>query len=148
MKSEPEEFSIDELKKQKSTLWTGVRNFQARNFMTQEMNKGDVVIFYHSNAEPSGIAGLATVSSAKAVADPLQFDPKSDYFDKRSTREKPLWECVEISYRAHAKNFVPLADLKTQSALKDMLLLRKGNRLSITPVSEKEFKAIAKLAGF
>jgi predicted RNA-binding protein with PUA-like domain len=80
MKSEPEDFSIDDLKKNKKTLWTGVRNYQARNFMTQEMQKGDAVVFYHSNAEPSGIAGLASVSSEKPVADPLQFDSKSDIF--------------------------------------------------------------------
>lgn len=148
MKSEPEDYSIDDLKKDKRTLWSGVRNYQARNFMTQEMKKNDVVIFYHSNATPPGIVGLATVSSDKAVADPLQFDKKSDYFEKRAGPDKVVWECVEVSYKAHAKNFLSLDQLKDVAALKEMRLLQRGNRLSITPVSEKEFKAISKLAGF
>ena len=146
MKSEPEDFSIDQLKKDKKTLWTGVRNYQARNFMTQEMQKGDCVLFYHSNATPPGIAGVAKVSSSKAVPDPLQFDSKSDYFEKRATHERPVWECVEITYVKHAKTFVSLETLKNTTSLKEMRLLQRGNRLSIMPVSAEEYAVIAKLA--
>jgi predicted RNA-binding protein with PUA-like domain len=148
MKSEPKEFSIDALKKNKKTLWTGVRNYQARNYMTQEMRKGDLVVFYHSNAQPSGIAGLAIVSSEEAQVDPLQFDAKSEYYDPKSKKEKPTWYCVEISYKAHAQKFVSLDELKKVSSLKDMKLLQRGNRLSIMPLTEKEFTTLSKLAGF
>lgn len=148
VKSEPEDFSIDQLKKNKKTLWTGVRNYQARNFMTQSMKKGDLVIFYHSNAEPSGVAGLAVVSSSKPVPDPLQFDSKSDYFEKRATPQKPVWECVELSYQAHAKNYLSLDQLKQIKKLEGMRLLQKGNRLSILPISPEEFEVISKIAAF
>ena len=97
MKSEPDVFSIDDLKKQKQTTWDGVRNYQARNFMMNDMQVGDLVLFYHSNAKPPGIAGLATVSK-KAEPDPTQFDKKSEYFDPKATKEKPRWFCVKVKF--------------------------------------------------
>lgn len=144
MKSEPDEFSIDQLKKDKKTFWTGVRNYQARNFMMNDMKKGDLILFYHSNAEPSGVAGLATVTG-QIIADPLQFDKKSDYYDPKAKVEKPIWFSAEIQYKEHFKNFLPLQDLKIYKELAHMLLLKKGQRLSIQPVTEKEFNFILKL---
>lgn len=94
MKSEPEEFSFEQLKKDKTTLWSGVRNYQARNFMMKEMQKGDLILFYHSNTKPPGVAGLATVSK-EAIPDPTSFDKKSDYYDEKSTEENPRWFCVK-----------------------------------------------------
>ncbi|NCN41174.1 EVE domain-containing protein [bacterium] len=147
MKSEPEDYSIDDLKKEKKTLWSGIRNYQARNFMTKEMKKGDMVIFYHSNATPPGIAGLATVTSDKAVADPLQFDKKSKYFEPRASKDKIVWECVELGFKEKFKTFVSLPELKEEKSLSEMRLLQKGNRLSILPLQKSEFTKLCKLAG-
>lgn len=145
MKSEPDVFSIDDLKKDKTTLWEGVRNYQARNFMTKEMSVGDEVLFYHSNAKPPGIAGLAKVSKP-AVADPTAFDKKSEYYEPKATPERPIWECVEVKFVEKFKTFLSLEELKTHKALANMILLKKGTRLSIQPVSLKEFDYICKLA--
>ena len=98
MKSEPTTYSIDHLKKDKKTIWDGVRNYQARNFMMQDMKVGDTVLFYHSNAEPPGVSGVAKISKA-AIPDPTQFDKKSKYFDPKATKEKPRWFCVEIAFQ-------------------------------------------------
>ncbi|MCK6598829.1 MAG: EVE domain-containing protein [Bdellovibrionaceae bacterium] len=144
MKSEPDVFSIDDLKKHKTTLWEGVRNFQARNFMSQSMSLGDLVLFYHSNAEPPGIAGIAKVSKL-AQPDPTQFDKKSDYFDKRATLQKPLWFCVEVAFVKKFKTLLPLETLKNTPELQDMLVIKKGQRLSIQPVTEKDYQWILKL---
>lgn len=144
MKSEPDVFSIDDLKKDKTTLWEGVRNYQARNFMTKEMELGDEVLFYHSNAKPPGVAGLAVVSK-KAQADPTAFDKKSEYFEPKATPERPIWECVEVKFVEKFKNYLSLDDLREVPSLKDMLLLKRGTRLSIQPVTKKEFDVICKL---
>lgn len=144
MKSEPDVFSIDDLKKHKTTLWEGVRNFQARNFMSQSMSLGDLVLFYHSNAEPPGIAGIAKVSKL-AQPDPTQFDKKSDYFDKRATLQKPLWFCVEVAFVKKFKTLLPLETLKNTPELQDMLVIKKGQRLSIQPVTEKDYQWILQL---
>jgi len=141
MKTEPDVFSIDDLKKNKTTLWEGVRNYQARNFMSQEMNINDEVLFYHSNANPSGIVGLATVSK-KAIADPLQFDPRSDYYDAKATPAKPIWFCVEIKYKKSFKKILSLSDLKIITELSNMMVIKKGQRLSIQPVTAKDFSFI------
>lgn len=146
MKSEPEDYSIDDFKKEKKTLWTGIRNYQARNFMTQEMQKGDQVIFYHSNATPPGIAGLGEVSSDKAVPDPLQFDKKSQYFEKRASKDKVVWECVELKFKEKFKTFVSLQELKDEKSLQEMRLLQRGNRLSILPLKKSEFNKLVKMA--
>jgi predicted RNA-binding protein with PUA-like domain len=146
MKSEPETYPLTQLKKDGATLWTGVRNYQARNFMMKDMQVGDWVLFYHSNAEPSGVAGLAQVSKT-ALPDPTQFDKKSDVFDPKATKDKPTWFCVEVKYHSQFKNFVSLESLKNEKALAEMLVLKKGQRLSIQPVTDKEFETVKKLGG-
>jgi predicted RNA-binding protein with PUA-like domain len=144
MKSEPSVFSIDDLKKLKNTLWEGVRNYQARNFMTQEMSVGDKVLFYHSNAEPTGIAGIARVSGP-AVPDPTQFDKKSEYFEKRATKEKPVWFCVEVEFESRFAKVFKLEKIKADSKLSEMLVIKKGQRLSIQPVKKTDFEYILSL---
>lgn len=146
MKSEPDVFSIDQLKKDKSTWWSGVRNYQARNFMMKEMNPGDWVLFYHSNASPPGVAGIAQVSKA-AEPDTTQFDPKSDTFDPKASQEKPIWFCVQVKFVSKFKNYVSLEDLKKEASLADMLVLKKGQRLSIQPVTEREFSIVQRMGG-
>ena len=143
MKSEPDEFSFQELERKGKEPWTGVRNYQARNFM-RSAKVGDLVLFYHSNCEEPGIVGVAKVSR-EAFDDPTQFDAKSDYYDPKSRREDPRWSCVEVAYHQAFRRHVTLPDLRGCAALADMLILRPGNRLSVTPVTTAEFKAIAAL---
>lgn len=144
MKSEPSVYSIDSLAKDKKTRWDSIRNYQARNFMTQEMSPGDLVLFYHSSSEPSGVAGIAEVSDA-AIPDPTQFDKKSDYYDEGATQENPRWFCVEIKFLQKFKKFVALDDLRNQKSLAKMAVLKKGQRLSIQPVTAEEFEIVKKL---
>ena len=144
VKSEPESFSIDALKKAGSTPWDGVRNYQARNFMTTDMKVGDPVLFYHSNTDVPGVVGLAVVSRAAAV-DESQFKKKSDYFEPRATRDKPVWFCVELKFKAKFARVIPLTELRDVKALADLPLLRKGQRLSVQPVSAAEFECIVAL---
>lgn len=146
MKSEPEVFSIDNLKSKGASLWDGVRNYQARNFMMKDMKIGDQVLFYHSNAEPSGVAGVAEIVGA-AEPDPTQFDKKSDYFDPKAGKDKPIWYCVRVGFKTKFPRLIALDEIRQQKELADMLLLRKGQRLSIQPVTEKEFRCLCKLAG-
>lgn len=146
MKSEPDVFSIDHLKKDKTTLWEGVRNYQARNYMMNDMAVGDEVLFYHSSTDPSGIVGLATISR-KAAPDALQFNKKSEYFDPKATLEKPIWFCVEVKYKSTFKNPLTLHEIKTIEALNSMLVIQKGSRLSIQPVTEKDFNYIVENHG-
>ncbi|WII71426.1 EVE domain-containing protein [Bdellovibrio sp. 22V] len=146
MKSEPDVFSIDQLHKDKTTWWEGVRNYQARNFMMKDMQVGDEVLFYHSNAEPPGVAGLARVSKA-AAADKTQFDKKSEYYDEKATKEKPIWFCVEVEFVKKFKNLVSLADLRENDKLADMVVLQKGSRLSVQPVDKKHFDIVKKMGG-
>lgn len=140
MKSEPLTYSIEHLKKDKKALWDGVRNYQARNFM-QKMNPGDKILFYHSNASPPGIAGLAKVSQS-AVPDPTAFDKKSPYFEPKSTKEKPRWFCVEVQFEKAFSRLISLEDLRKEKPLKDMLVLKKGQRLSVQPVTKKDYDYI------
>jgi predicted RNA-binding protein with PUA-like domain len=142
MKSEPDEFSIDDLvaAPKQSTPWFGVRNYQARNFMRDGMAIGDRVLFYHSSCPEPGIAGLAEVAS-HAYADETQFDRKSDYYDAKSTREAPRWLNVDVKLVKKTR-LVHLAELREHPALADMVILRRGNRLSITPVTPAEWKFI------
>lgn len=144
MKSEPDVFSIDHLKKDGTTWWEGVRNYQARNFMMNDMNPGDEILFYHSNATPPGIAGLATVSE-KAQPDKLQFDKKSEYFDAKATKEKPIWFCAQVKYKKTFKHFISLDDLKIDKNCADLLVIKRGQRLSIQPVTEKEYLYLSSL---
>ncbi len=145
VKSEPETYSIDDLKNDQKTWWEGVRNYQARNFMMNEMGLGDSVLFYHSNAEPTGIAGLCQVCTP-AEADKTQFDKKSDFYDEKSTLENPRWKCVQVKFVKKFSQILTLAQLRNESSLKNMLLLRPGQRLSVQPVTETEFNHILKIA--
>jgi predicted RNA-binding protein with PUA-like domain len=143
MKSEPEEFSIDDLKRDKTSLWTGVRNYQARNFMMKDMSVGDRILFYHSSCDVPGVVGLAQVSKP-AVEDPLQFDKKSKYYDPKATKDKPIWFCVEVKFLEKFKSPYTLSEIKTNSKLKDMLVIKRGMRLSIQPVEKKDYELIQK----
>ena len=145
MKTEPDVFSIDDLKEQKTSPWEGVRNYQARNFMRDEMKKGDMVLIYHSNAKPPGVAGIATVSK-ESYPDYFAWDKKSKYFDAKCDPENPRWFMVDVKFKKKFKNLISLSDLKEYKQLNDLLILRKGNRLSITPVTKKDFEFIANLA--
>lgn len=140
MKSEPDVFSIWDLKKRQTTLWDGVRNYQARNYMTEQMQVGDEVIFYHSNAKPSGCAGLALVS-APARPDASALDKKSEYYDPKSTFENPRWFGVEVKYVSTFPKMISLEEIKLNPLLKNMVLVN-NSRLSVQPVSEKEFHLI------
>jgi predicted RNA-binding protein with PUA-like domain len=141
MKSEPDAFSIDDLKRKKQEAWDGVRNYQARNFMRDGMRPGDRVFFYHSNCAVPGIVGIAEVAT-DAYPDPSQFDPKSHYFDPASTRDKPRWMLVEVKFVKKLKRTISLDELKAQDALAGMALVRKGNRLSVMPVEAADWKYI------
>ncbi len=147
MKSEPDCFSIDDLKKEGITVWDGVRNYQARNIMRDEMKKGDLVFFYHSNAKPPHIAGLALIDSKEPIADPTQFDPKSEYFDEKSSPDKPRWMTVKVKFKKKFKNIIPLEQIKANPKLKDMKLVQKGARLSVQPVAKKEWDEILAMLG-
>ena len=146
MKTEPDVFSIDDLKNRpgQSEPWDGVRNYQARNFMRDEMKKGDLILFYHSNATPPGVAGIAEVSK-EAYPDPSAFDKKSKYYDPKSDPKKPRWILVDVKYKSKFKKFVSLEKLREHIELKDMRVLQKGSRLSITPVTKDEFEFVKKL---
>tara|TARA_R110000868_G_scaffold72133_8_gene210431 strand:+ start:3030 stop:3488 length:459 start_codon:yes stop_codon:yes gene_type:complete len=142
MKSEPDVFSIDDLKSKKSTTWDGVRNYQARNFMRDEMAKGDLVLIYHSSCKIPGVYGIGKVIK-ESKPDPSQFDKKSEYFDPKASQETPRWFMVEVGFVKKFKNPVTLEFIKGEKSLSDMLILRKGNRLSITPVDHKHFEKVS-----
>jgi predicted RNA-binding protein with PUA-like domain len=145
MKSEPEEVSVDDaLAAPKATVpWTGVRNYQARNFMRDGMRVGDGVLFYHSSCAEPGIVGIARVASTP-YPDPTQFDRKSKYYDAASKPEEPRWMLVDVQVLKKTRN-LPLPELRADPQLQDLVVLRKGNRLSITPVEAKHWKRILKL---
>jgi predicted RNA-binding protein with PUA-like domain len=147
MKSEPDEFSIDDLVKapKKTTPWFGVRNYQARNYMRDAMRIGDGVLFYHSSCEVPGIAGVAKVAST-AYPDASQFDRKSEYYDPKSKREAPRWMLVDVALGKKTR-VMPLDEMRTYPELADMVVLKRGNRLSITPVTEPEWRFILKKLG-
>jgi predicted RNA-binding protein with PUA-like domain len=144
MKSEPDEVSIDDLAKapKQTVPWFGVRNYQARNFMRDQMQVGDLVFFYHSSCPEPGIAGIAKVA-APAHVDDTQFDPKSPYFDKASKKDAPRWVCVDVKFLRKTA-LVSLDALREHAVLADMVVLKRGNRLSITPVTPAEWKFITK----
>ena len=148
MKSEPETFSLQDLQNCPNSTdhWDGIRNYQARNFMRDEMSVGDRVLFYHSNAKPPGVVGTAKIVSG-AYPDHTAWEPESKYFDPRSTPEKPVWMMVDVQYESAFPEMLSLDQLRDVPALKDMLLLKKGMRLSIQPVKPAEFETILKLAG-
>jgi predicted RNA-binding protein with PUA-like domain len=140
MKTEPDEFSIDDLSKKKVEPWTGVRNYQARNFM-REMQAGDGVLFYHSSCEIPGVAGIAEVAEI-AYPDPTQFDKKSDYYDAASKREEPRWSLVDVKFKRKLKRVIPLSELKDRNELEGFALLARGNRLSVLPVTKPQWDFI------
>jgi predicted RNA-binding protein with PUA-like domain len=146
LKSEPSVFSIDHLARapRKTTFWDGVRNYQARNLLRDEIKVGDGVLFYHSSADPPAVAGTATVVGA-GIPDPTQFDPASDHFDPDSPRDNPRWFGVEIRWESTFDRLVPLDELRATAGLKDMVLLQRS-RLSVQPVTAREWEIIGKLA--
>jgi len=143
MKTEPDEFSIDDLARKKSEPWTGVRNYQARNFI-REMKVGDGILFYHSSCAVPGVAGLAEVMS-EAHPDPTQFDKKSDYYDAASKREEPRWSLVDVKFKRKLERTITLTELKDRPELEGFALLSRGNRLSVLPVTKAQWDFILKL---
>jgi predicted RNA-binding protein with PUA-like domain len=141
MKAEESDYSIDDLARDGRIHWYGVRNYQARNYMRDEMKVGDMVLYYHSNAKPSGVVGVARVASAP-YPDETQFDQKNKYYYPKATREKPVWMLVDVEFVEKFKECISLAKLREVKTLHGMQLLRPGNRLSITPVTKKEFEII------
>ncbi|MBI5201422.1 MAG: EVE domain-containing protein [Elusimicrobia bacterium] len=142
MKSEPYVFSIDDLKRDGTSGWNGVRNYMARNFM-KAMSLGDLVLFYHSSVDPAGVAGLMEVSKL-AYPDPTQFDKKSEYFEPRATKERPVWYHVDVTFVEKFQKFVTLDSLKKQPTLKSMVLFQ-NSRLSVQPVERAAFEKVVSL---
>lgn len=147
MKCEPEAYSIDDLKKDKTAYWEGVRNYQARNFMRDDMKKGDLVLYYHSNAKPSGIVGVAKVHK-ESYPDFTALDPKNKYYDPKASKDNPRWHMVDIAFVKKFPSIITLDDLRQIKGLEKMMVLKKGSRLSITPVEKKEFNLIMETYGY
>jgi predicted RNA-binding protein with PUA-like domain len=147
MKSEPDVYGIDDLERDGQAEWDGVRNYQARNYMRDAMAVGDLVLFYHSNAKPPGVAGVAEVAT-EAYPDPTQFDPDSKYFDPKATAENPRWHLVDVAFVEKFSEILPLQTLKDHAeALDGMMVIQRGVRFSVQPVEKDHFKAVLKLAG-
>lgn len=144
MKSEPEVYSIADLQQQRETIWDGVRNYQARNFLRQ-MQSGDLAFFYHSNTNPPGIVGLMRVVKT-GIADPTQFEPKSKYYDSKSSPESPRWQTVVVEFVETFSTPILLSTLKEQFSDEELLLVRPGNRLSVMPVSSAVARKIRTVA--
>jgi predicted RNA-binding protein with PUA-like domain len=147
VKTEPEVFSIDDLtkSKNKTTYWDGVRNYQARNFIRDEMQKGDFVLFYHSNTEPNSIVGVCEIVK-ESYPDFTAFDPKNDHYDPKSKKENPSWFMIDIKLLKKFNKIVTLNDIKLNTKLSEMRLVQRGNRLSVMPVTKSEFDIILKMA--
>lgn len=145
MKSEPDAYSFADLERDGVTAWDGIRNYQARNLMRDEMQVGDAVLFYHSRIAPMAIVGLGRVA-APAHPDASQFDPASKYYDPKSTREAPRWVCVDVAFERWLPRPLTLQELKSRPELEGMMLLQRGARLSIQPVSAEHFRSILALA--
>lgn len=144
LKSEPSSYALDDLKRDGKSGWDGIRNYQARNTMRDLMQTGDLALFYHSSTEVPGVAGLARIS-ATGLVDPSQFDSKSKYFDSKSSPENPRWVMVEVSYLETFKHYVTLAQMREMSELTGLVLLQRGSRLSVQPVSQSHFELICQL---
>lgn len=147
IKSEPDVFGIDDLAKVKREPWSGVRNYQARNFMWKEMKPGDLALFYHSNAKPPGVTGIARVVG-EPYPDPTQFEKKGEYFDPKATKENPRWWLTDFEYVGKFEAMFTLEALKADSLLSEMMVCQRGSRLSINPVEAVHFKRVCKLAGW
>lgn len=146
MKSEPDTYSIDDLARDGVNMWEGCRNFTVRNFLRDEMQPGDLAFFYHSNIPPVGIIGTMEIVG-EPYPDPTQFDPNSDYYDPKSDPEKPRWTVRDVKFLRKFERTVTLAELKTTPGLEEMMVVRKGQRLSIMPVTEAEWKVVMSLSG-
>ena len=148
MKSEPSAFSFEDLARapRRTTRWDGVRNYQARNLLRDQVKKGDGVLFYHSSADPTGVVGTAIVTR-EAYPDPTQFDPESPYYDPRSKREAPTWLCVDVRRDRPLRRVLTLDEIRATPALAGMELLRKGNRLSVQTVTHAEWRRVLRLGG-
>ena len=147
MKNEPEDYSIDDLMAapEKTATWDGVRNYQVRNFMRDEMNPGDMAFFYHSNCAVPGIVGTMEIVS-KAYPDHTAFDPSAKYYDPKSDPDNPRWLMVDVQFRRKLENMVSLADLRAEKTLVEMRVLQRGNRLSVTPVTLAQWNRILEMA--
>lgn len=145
MKSEPNSYSIRDLQRDKTAFWDGVRNYQARNFMMKDMRVGDKVIFYHSNAKPSGAAGLALVYE-EFKPDPTSWDKQSKYYDPKSPKENPRWFAVTVRFVRIFKDIISIGEMREEKILKNMALLKKGQRLSVLPVTQREYEHIVKMS--
>jgi predicted RNA-binding protein with PUA-like domain len=143
LKSEADCYSVDDMKKDKKTAWSGIRNYQARNFMRDSMKGGDLAFFYHSGTE-GGVAGIVKVVG-KSYPDPTQFDKKDDHYDPKATKDKPIWSVVDVAFVEKFKRTVSLHEIKLRSELAGMPLVQRGNRLSVQPVSDKHFDTISRL---
>ena len=141
MKSEPETYSIDDLKEFQTDHWDGIRNYQVRNFFRDQMKIGDKAFFYHSNCKEPGIVGLMEIAS-EAYPDHTAFDSKEKYFDAKSDPENPRWLMLDVNYIRHTKRNISLSELRDHSSIKEMRLLQKGNRLSVIPMTKKEWEYI------
>ena len=141
MKSEPETYSIDDLKEFQTDHWDGIRNYQVRNFFRDQMKIGDKAFFYHSNCKEPGIVGLMEIAS-EAYPDHTAFDSKERYFDAKSDPENPRWLMLDVNYIRHTKRNITLSELRDHSSIKEMRLLQKGNRLSVIPMTKKEWEYI------
>ncbi|MFP4639083.1 MAG: EVE domain-containing protein [Guyparkeria sp.] len=144
MKSEPDAFSIDDLERVGTEPWDGIRNYQARNMIRDEMKPGDQAFFYHSNTKVPGIVGIMEIVS-EPKPDPTAFDPDEKYYDPKSDPDKPRWYLVDVKYVRHTRRVIPLTELKADPALEEMPLVRRGNRLSVMPVTEEQFEHILSL---
>lgn len=142
MKTEPTTYSIDDLEKQIITPWEGVRNYQARNFMRDQMKIGDKVLFYHSNTTPPGIVGLAEVCK-EAYPDYFALDASSKYFDPKATEDNPIWMMVDVKFVKKFKTIMSLDEIKNRPELSNMMVIKKGMRLSIQPVTKEEYDYLA-----
>ncbi|MZI94499.1 EVE domain-containing protein [Vibrio sp. CAIM 722] len=142
-KTEPDTFSIDTLRTQQVSCWEGVRNYQARNFLRDEVKEGDKVFIYHSSCKEVGVAGIATVIK-ESYPDHFSWDLNSDYFDVKSTPENPRWFMVDVQFERKLKRVITLAELKSLAGLEQLPLVKKGSRLSVMPVSEQEWQLILK----
>ena len=144
MKSEPDVYGIDDLKRDKLEPWDGIRNYQVRNMFRDQMKVGDLAFFYHSNCKPPAVVGIMTIAS-EAYPDHTQFDPKSRYYDAKSDRENPRWLLVDVKYKRKLKREITLQELKEHKQLQDFRLNQRGNRLSVIPVDKKEWDLILDL---
>ena len=143
MKSEEDVYSIDDLERDGTTYWDGIRNYEARNIMRDRMKSGDLVLYYHSNARPPGVVGVARVVK-EAYPDPTQFDPKSPYHDEKATKDEPRWWLVDVEFVEKFPRMVPLSEIKELPDLQEMVLVKRA-RLSVQPVEEREFEIVRKL---